>query len=173
MYKLTQGWPQHIESGGFVNPDTNLEYLRWLNGWTEEIKSPLVWSDPVPEVPATFDEEGKELTPFIPAIQPQIIGGGEVIETIVHGPHTLEPYVAPPPVAPVSISMRQARLALLQAGLLDTVNEAMATMPQAAQIEWEYASEVARSNALIGAMATSLGMTEQQLDDLFLTASTL
>ena len=29
-YKLTQGWPQHIESGAFVNPDTNVEYLAWL-----------------------------------------------------------------------------------------------------------------------------------------------
>ena len=29
-YKLTQGWPQHIESGAFVNPETNQEYLAWL-----------------------------------------------------------------------------------------------------------------------------------------------
>lgn len=29
-YKLTQGWPQHIESGAFVNPDSNTEYLAWL-----------------------------------------------------------------------------------------------------------------------------------------------
>jgi len=29
-YKLTQGWPQHIESGAFVNPETNAEYLAWL-----------------------------------------------------------------------------------------------------------------------------------------------
>lgn len=29
-YKLTQGWPQHIESGAFVNPETNALYLDWL-----------------------------------------------------------------------------------------------------------------------------------------------
>jgi hypothetical protein len=29
-YKLTTGWPQHIESGAFVNPDTNTAYLQWL-----------------------------------------------------------------------------------------------------------------------------------------------
>jgi hypothetical protein len=29
-YKFTQGWPQHIESGAFVNPDSNTEYLAWL-----------------------------------------------------------------------------------------------------------------------------------------------
>ena len=30
MYKLTPGWPQHIPSGEFVNPDSNAEYLAWL-----------------------------------------------------------------------------------------------------------------------------------------------
>jgi len=30
MYRLTLSWPQHIESGAFVNPDSNAEYLAWL-----------------------------------------------------------------------------------------------------------------------------------------------
>jgi hypothetical protein len=43
-YKLTQGWPQHIESGAFVNPETNQDYLIWLEaGNTPE---------PAPEPPA-------------------------------------------------------------------------------------------------------------------------
>jgi hypothetical protein len=29
-YKLTQGWPQHIPSGAFVNPENNQDYLAWL-----------------------------------------------------------------------------------------------------------------------------------------------
>ena len=29
MYKLTTSWPKHIESGAFVNPDSNHEYLEW------------------------------------------------------------------------------------------------------------------------------------------------
>lgn len=41
-YKLTQGWPQHIESGAFVNPETNSEYLAWLaEGNTPEPADPL------------------------------------------------------------------------------------------------------------------------------------
>lgn len=41
MYKLTQGWPQHIESGAFVNPETNVEYLAWLaDGNTPESTDP-------------------------------------------------------------------------------------------------------------------------------------
>ena len=87
--------------------------------------------------------------------------------------NTPEPYIPPPPVSPQSITMRQARLALLGAGLLDTVNAGMAGMGQSAQIEWEFASEVQRSNPLIGAMAAALGMTDAQLDDLFTLGSTL
>jgi len=83
------------------------------------------------------------------------------------------PYVPPPPVIPQSISMRQARLALLAAGLLDQVNAGMATMPQSAQIEWEFASEVRRDNALIGAMATALGLDDEALDSLFTAGALL
>jgi len=89
MYQLTLSWPQHIESGAFVNPGSNTEYLNWLNGWTEIIRTPGIST---PEVPATFDDEGNELTPLIPASYVE----GEILETIVHEPHTPEPYVPPP-----------------------------------------------------------------------------
>jgi hypothetical protein len=83
-------------------------------------------------------------------------------------------YVAPPPpppVIPTSVTMRQARLALLGAGLLDQVNAAI-TDP-AAQIEWEYATTVERGSELTQALAAGLGLTEQQLDKLFTTAAAL
>lgn len=90
-------------------------------------------------------------------------------------------YVAPPPEVPqvpASVSMRQARLALDQVGLLDDVEAAIAAIPNAAQrrkaqIEWEYAQEVQRRHGLVPAMAQALGMTDAQLDDLFLLAATL
>lgn len=74
---------------------------------------------------------------------------------------------------PQSVTMRQARLALLGAGLLDTVEAAVAGAGPAAAIEWEYAQEVQRSSGLVPAMATALGMTDVQIDALFVTASTL
>jgi hypothetical protein len=83
-------------------------------------------------------------------------------------------YVAPPPAPPViptSVTMRQARLALLGAGLLDQVNAAI-TDP-AAQIEWEYATTVERNSPLVQNLSIGLGLTEEQLDSLFTTASTL
>ena len=85
---------------------------------------------------------------------------------------------APPPfVAPSSVTMRQARLALLQTGKLADVSTAIASLPspqkEAAQIEWEYSNEVQRGNAFVSMLGPALGLTEQQLDDLFTLAATL
>ena len=80
---------------------------------------------------------------------------------------------APPTPVPHSVTMRQARLALLAAGLLDLVETAIAGAGPAAKIEWDYATEVQRSAGLVPAMATALGLTDEQIDALFVTASTL
>lgn len=88
-----------------------------------------------------------------------------------------EPYPVPPPPRITAVTMRQARLALLGAGLLPTVNAAIAAMTgaqgEAARIEWEYSQEVQRDRGLVASLGTSLGMTPEQLDALFTTASSL
>lgn len=84
---------------------------------------------------------------------------------------------APPAVVPSSVSMRQARLALLQAGKLSAVDAAIAALPspekEQAQIEWEYATEVKRDSALVAQLAPALGLESAALDALFITAATL
>ena len=78
---------------------------------------------------------------------------------------------------PQSVSMRQARLALLGAGLLTAVTNAISALPEpaksAALIEWEYSNEVWRSKGFVVDMAGVLGLTSQQLDDLFVAAAAL
>jgi len=78
---------------------------------------------------------------------------------------------------PQSVTMRQARLALLAAGLLPAVNAAIASMPEpdktAAQITWDYASSVDRGFGMVPQLAAALGMTETQIDDLFIAAAKL
>lgn len=79
---------------------------------------------------------------------------------------------------PSIVSMRQARLALLQAGLLQQVESSLSSITDetqrlAAQIEWEYATEVKRSSPLVQAISSSMGLTAQQLDALFIQAATL
>ena len=75
------------------------------------------------------------------------------------------------------VSMRQARLALLQAGLLSQVEAAIAGIEdanqrQAVQIEWEYAAEVNRTHPWVQHLATALGLSEARLDELFTLAAT-
>lgn len=80
-------------------------------------------------------------------------------------------------LAPKIVSMRQARLALLNAGLLTSVNTAVAAMTgdagEAARIEWEYATEVNREKELVQSLALALSLTETQLDELFTAAAAL
>lgn len=78
---------------------------------------------------------------------------------------------------PQKVTMRQARLALLGAGLLDDVDAAIAALPspqkEAAKIEWEYSQEVQRHNGFVSVLAPALGMTDEQTDALFMEAAKL
>lgn len=78
---------------------------------------------------------------------------------------------------PSVISMRQARLALLQSGLLPQVDAAMAALTgasgDAARIDWQFAQTVERSHPLVTTMTAQLSLTTKQLDDLFTLGATL
>ena len=76
-------------------------------------------------------------------------------------------------LVPQAVSMRQARLALLAAGSLDNVTAAVTAAGQAAQIQWDYASEIRRDSPLIVQLTPALGMTAAQIDSLFIQAATL
>lgn len=71
-----------------------------------------------------------------------------------------------------SITPRQARLKLLEVGLLDEL-EAIITTNREWQIEWEYAIEVKRSSPLVAAVAAQAGMTDEEIDTMFKQASVL
>ncbi len=74
---------------------------------------------------------------------------------------------------PTTVSMRQARLALLQVNMLSQIEIAIASGSQADKITWEYATEVNRSDALVINMSAALGLSEAQLDALFTLAAGL
>ena len=74
---------------------------------------------------------------------------------------------------PQQVTMRQARLALLSAGLLDDVEVVIAAAGRAAQLEWEYAAVVDRSNPAVAIVQQQQGMTDAQIDDLFREAAKL
>lgn len=78
---------------------------------------------------------------------------------------------------PQFVSMRQARLALLAAGLLAGVDAAISALPspdgEAARIDWEYAVEVRRSSPLIATLGPALGLDDAAIDALFIAAGAI
>jgi len=74
---------------------------------------------------------------------------------------------------PKIITMRQARLALLKAGLFETIAASIGSMPQNVVIEWEYASDVMRDSPTITALASALSLSKEQVDELFIEGAKL
>lgn len=83
----------------------------------------------------------------------------------------------PPPVVPQEITMRQARLVLLGAGLLSGVQTAIDGLPEpqrsAANIEWEFSNTLQRRNPFVLTLGPALGLTDAQIDALFIQGATL
>lgn len=82
------------------------------------------------------------------------------------------------PTVPQTVTRRQARQALLLADLLDDVPAAIEAIPdltarRMAQIEWEDSLEFERARPLVVQIGAALGLDEAELDQLFITASSL
>jgi len=75
------------------------------------------------------------------------------------------------------LSMRQTRLALLDAGLLSQVEDSIASLPEPdkskAEIEWQYAKEVYRNDDWLISLSEELGLSSSEVDDLFYNAYAL
>lgn len=118
---------------------------------------------------------------FPPAIAAAYVPCGEDVQAgwLLEDGAFVAPPPAPeqPPAVPTAVTMRQARLALLGAGLLDDIDAAINGLPspqkEAARIEWEYSQEVQRHNGFVSVLAPMLGLTEAQTDALFIGAATL
>ena len=80
---------------------------------------------------------------------------------------------APPPPVPSSVTPRQARLALLQDGYLNQVDLAVKNAGRDTQIAWDYAISIDRNSPLVATIGTAIGLTDSQIDDLFILAATL
>lgn len=136
------------EAGVFLGTSMRVSVVeRWVaDGWLGPIFGPIY-------VGGTLDRETGEVV------------GGEWVST----------GVPPPPEVPSEVTMRQAKLALLRAGYLTTVNQAIAAMPgvegEAARIEWEYSSVMQRNKPFVEGIGSAVGLTSDQIDQLFMAAA--
>ena len=94
--------------------------------------------------------------------------GGATITVLV------DPNAPPPgPVVPQSVTAFQAKAALLQADLLDDVENMMAdpATPRIVKLAWTEALTFERQSPTVVAMGSALGLTDEQLDALFVAGS--
>jgi len=103
--------------------------------------------------------------------------GVNVGDTYHPDTNTFTKYI-PSVVIPERVTRRQARQALLMAGLLDHVDTAIAAIPdetqrRLAQIEWEDSQEFVRSRPLVISIGQALGLDSEGLDALFVQAGNI
>lgn len=97
-----------------------------------------------------------------------LVGGRIVISKIAKSP-------AP---VPTEVEMYQARLALLSIGvtsqdILAKIDLLPSPQKEQAQIMFEFSPKVKRDNGFVTQLAPALGLTDIQIDQLFVVASTL
>lgn len=85
-----------------------------------------------------------------------------------------------PAIVPDFVTPRQIRIALIMSGnqsILDSIPTVIASLPEPnrsiATITWEYSNEVFRNNPLLNLLAPALGVTSEDLDNLFILAKTI
>ena len=86
-------------------------------------------------------------------------------------------FVLPAPSCPQEITMRQARLVLLEHGLLANVQPAIDILPEPdktkAQIEWDYSNTLQRNNSFVSVLGAVLGLTDEDINNLFIEGATM
>lgn len=117
----------------------------------------------------TRDTDGVEVAPAQSVTDPDYVAYIQWIEA-GNESRTVD---YPMPLVPQEVSMRQAQQALLQAGMLDTVEQVVSQADRAVQIDWQKGQTVRRDWPALTVVKTLMGMTERQIDELFILAGSL
>ena len=144
-------------------PNANAIEATWLDAEGKQLKSTSYHESQMQLLRDDIALHGGDLTDFSNIIadveaniQPAIIPTIEQIRA------QLQP-----------LSAWQVRKVLTQLGLRDSVETAVANADQATKDAWHYASNFQRDDAILNAMAVSLGITASQLDSMFELGITL
>lgn len=117
------------------------------------------YTDATNTVVQVFDEDGISRMSMIASALPE---GASV-----------EPYVAPPPPIPSTVTRFQALATLSAAGHLPAIRTYINTLDQdnITRLAWENAADWERTSPTLAALATMLGLTDADVDDLFVAAA--
>lgn len=134
--------------------------------------------DPYVLVAPTEPPEHDPLTHRAQEAEPVLVDGEWIQAWEVVALTTEEIESARRALVPASVTRRQARQALLLAGLLDNVQPAIDSIPDPvhrgmAQIEWDDSQAFERDRPLLIQIGMALGLDDAGLDALFIHAATL
>jgi hypothetical protein len=110
-------------------------------------------------VVAVFDEDGISRMSMLASALPE----GAVIDA----------YIPPPPPIPATVTRFQALATLAAGGWLDTVHVYIDALPRSnvQRLAFENATDWERTSPTVNAIAAMLGLSDAQVDDLFIAAS--
>lgn len=81
------------------------------------------------------------------------------------------PEEAIPPVVPTRVTNAQARAALRAAGLIATVEAAIAAADPVVADAWNHSPYISRASTLVSTLGTALGLDAGEIDALFIAAA--
>jgi hypothetical protein len=170
----------HVDSftkiAGFRYPMKNgpsFPELKNLNlEWWDESNWPLTHPNDYPKFYGTCDDDSNF----------EVDGVLHVFADVDGGPTAKEQYdelqaqeirARLPSVA----TPRQIRLALLELGMLELVSNFIAgleePMKSKVMIEWEYSLEINKNSPIIQALSEQMGLTQEDLDNIFIKAASV
>lgn len=129
----------------------------------------------------TWSDKEKAARGVYPITEPEVPAGKFVVGSALtdhrNRPLRVWELEDAPPLPAMSVSKAQAKLALLSAGLLDLVESTIDNMEgdagRRARIEWNDRTEFHRDHEFINSLAAAIGLSDDQVDDLFEQASLL
>jgi hypothetical protein len=169
----------HVDSrtkvAGFKKPMRNGPAFPDVKGltleWWDESNWPLTHPDSFPKFYGTCDDDA-DLTldgvMFVFSDSDEKTAKEQYDELYAQEQRNRLPSVATP---------RQIRLALLDMGLLESIQTFIGTLEEPLKtkvmIEWEYSTQIEKISPVIQALSTQMGLTSEQLDAIFVKAATI
>lgn len=105
------------------------------------------------------------------------IDSGPLYDKVIGGSlGPISEYIAPPPQpepVPSVVSRFQARAALYQSNILATVEAAIQSADALSQMAWADAQEFRRNSQLVLSIGSQIGLTDSELDSLFIQAAAI
>jgi hypothetical protein len=92
---------------------------------------------------------------------PDHLGIGDALDKVV------------PQAVPLELTPRQVRLVLNSTGMRAAVEAAVLATDQNTKDMWAYSSSFKRNDPVLNAMAASIGITQSQLDQMFISGAKL